>query len=410
MYRPPLDSELWFEVEPYPLEEAPTLEALFAPEIRYYSDVDAIYDTEYHALIFGVPRSGKTNLLLRIEKAFWDRGWLVIHRDDMDSFNWLKMLDVLPKAVIWVPKGCKAEIRGLPKAEIKVRPYDPDNLYHDVIEALGRAYRRAWRYHVILFDSFLGPSYETVGKIARFYTDFLLGLVAWASQRPKRKKIPIMIGFDEINDLIPPRGKHLSEAHEALREVLVLVLRKVGKHKIKIFGTSHRVTQVAPDIRAMAHLMFFKTTPIHDAYDFLNKLLVWVDNETFFSILKRLRYLDPEIAFYVDYRGNYDFVKFSFLPEPSCELELKGTIAEPTRRKIFDEKDMAIMVMRLKGLSFREIAEHVGLSFNAVWQRWHKIKDNSRIAQALAGAGLPPLDKMYQEARKMLKKASSASS
>jgi len=96
----------------------------------------------------------------------------------MDIFNWLRMLDMLPKAVIWMPRKCKAEIRGSPRAEVKVRQYDPDNLHRDLIEKLGRAYRNAWRYHVIVFDSFLRPSYETVGKIAKFYCDFLLGLVA----------------------------------------------------------------------------------------------------------------------------------------------------------------------------------------------------------------------------------------
>ena len=67
----------------------------------------------------------------------------------------------------------------------------------------------------------------------------------------------IMLGYDEINDLIPPRGKSITEAHENLREALVFTLRKIGKHRIEIFRTSHRISQVAPDIRAQAHLFFF---------------------------------------------------------------------------------------------------------------------------------------------------------
>jgi len=279
-------------------------------------------------------------------------------RDD-GGLDFLYLCREIPMKV-WVPKGCSFECDEVEEIQF----------FNEPEEVLEGAYSDPLRFHAVLYDCYCtGPQ-----PAARFYSDLLKQLIYRCMQTERGAKDPLVFSFDELNDLVQPKGYELSKQHGGLRPMLEYNVRKLRKHRVTLLATTHRFNQVSLNVRSQFSYIMLKQSYGKDVYDFVSANMVTVQGRAFWAMITALTTMSPDLVYVFDYKNSYDRVKIPDIPRPKIQYHLSGEIREGEIGKQYDERDVMIAALRAKGLSVRDIAEVVGLGKSTVSTRINKLK------------------------------------
>jgi len=336
---------------------------------RSFTDLGPFFEGGRHALIHGRTGSGKTALLLTLLKRLHEAGHRILMRDD-GGLEFLYMLPEIPM-VVWVPRGCKLVVKG---------PYDIETRsFIDPNEILEAVFKTDSRFHAVVYDAFCwNPSLA-----AGVYSCLFQSLIFKCMQTERSRKRPLVFSFDELNDLIQPRGYALTRGHTSVRSMVEYNIRKLRKHKVTLIASTHRFNQIGINVRSQFSYIFIKQSYGHDVYDFINKNLITAANQTFWQVLRDLTTMGPEYVYIFDYKNNFDKCVFPDLPRPDITYHLHGKIQGETHNKQFDNLDLAIAVLRATGASYRKIAEIVGRHESTVRYRLKRLREDPMLVGLL---------------------------
>jgi len=287
-----------------------------------FTDVYELFDMDQfsetgHAAICGITRSGKSTLLISMVRKFLDNNALVLYRDDGGGeFRYLAYY--YEDAVrVFVPEGpgIRLEI-GLP---VKVESFD----WKHPASIIERVYKRDYPFNVIVFDSFANP--EAPKMIGRFYYRLLRDMLSFLQRKSYSEKYPLVFALDELNDIAAPRSKGYSLSDEA-KAFVSLVLRKTGKHNVKILCTTHRLQQLSSDFRSQIDNIFVKRYAGADTWAFLKDNTITFNKWAYIKLWKIITTMPPEHFIYVDRYRRFDRYKFADIPRPKVEYECLGVL------------------------------------------------------------------------------------
>jgi len=312
----------------------------------------------YHTLLQGRTGAGKTTTLMALLWRLHSRGHRILMRDD-GGLDFLYLSEHIPMKV-WVPEGCRFTCPTVSEVAEFTEP----------TEVLDGAYRDETRFHVILYDCYC----STPEPAARFYHSLFQELIYRCMKTPRGDKEPLVFSFDELNDLIQPKGLALTKSHSDIRGMVEYNIRKLRKHRVTLIASTHRFNQIGINVRSQFSYIIIKQSYGYDVYDFISKNLVTVASDTFWSIMRDITTMSPEYAYVFDYKNSYDKVIIPNLPleqQPSYKIE---GVVDPEHGKTYDELDLIVAVLRSRGASFRSIAERTGRSVSTIHRRLEKLR------------------------------------
>jgi len=293
------------EFERWLLEQLEQVEPIEA-EVKPFADPGPIFSYATHLWICGKTGSGKSVLLHTLQELALNKfGYKIIHRDD-GGWGFLKLAGIVDEIVLWVPEGCEIYCEH---PDVIIRHFDihsPGWLADELI-------RTSHTFNVImLYDALNSDSkpYE-----AMFYDSFLGAFLnRMMTMHPEEKKHTIL-SFDELNDIIQSPRMELGPVYASVRAKLELHFRKMRKHDVHLWFTSHRVKDIPPSLRNNVDFLFIKRMKyMYDVYIALNYMLVLL-KYLFWRIMARIKNMGPEEFFMVDRDGNWDFYQIPNLPE-----------------------------------------------------------------------------------------------
>jgi len=327
---------------------------------RTYTDWGPFWRGGYHTLLQGRTGSGKTTLLLTMLRGLHQVGHRILMRDD-GGLDFLYLSPEFPM-VVWVPEGCSFEADS---GNVEVRGFTEPG------EILDEAYSSPQRFHAVLYDCFCSDP----GPAAGFYSSLFQELIYRCMQTERAVKEPLVFSFDELNDLIQPRGMEITKDHTSIRSMVEYNVRKLRKHRVTLVASTHRFNQVGINVRSQFSYIVIKQSYGKDIYDFISHNLVTAANEAFWAILRDVTTMGPEYAYAFDYRNSYDKLVFPDIPRPLVRYRLEGKVESEARGKRFDPVDLYIVKARAvePPESYRSIAARVGLHESTVRARYRKI-------------------------------------
>jgi len=325
--------------------------------VKHFTDPKDIFITGLHTLIQGITGSGKTTLLLQLEYWLVKMGYKVLKRDD----SGLEFLFMLPKigdrTVIYVPDhpSVIADIEDVDKYGAEIyRFVSPKDIVDDFES------RNKGTYAVVVYDLYV----LDIGKTALFWNSFLNRLIKNAMQKPYEEKENIVLSIDEINDLIQPGTRAMTEEHRKVAGQFELGLRKLRKHKIKIIATTHRFNMISINARSQFHNIIIKKSFGWDVYDFVSKSLIQLSSKQFWAILGDIISLPPSQMYYFNNEGNFD--KFT-IPDINRDLPFKYDF-----RGVIDEEEGDPLEQVLEAI-FDLLKD-----YNLIPRRWIRGREGNR--------------------------------
>ena len=360
------------------------------PIIRTRVNWTLFWEGGYHSLLHGKTGAGKTTLLLALLHRLHKGGHRILHRDDGNR-EFLYLAPHIPM-VVWHPEGTLFELKAphrYPKVEIRTFT-GPD----EIIEA---AYTTPQRFHAILYDCYCMQP----GPQARFYSEFFKTLIFrcmqaeyedWDEEDDEEEgdevRESLVASFDEINDLIPPRGKSISQDHADVLRQIVQNIRKLRKYRVTLIATVHRFNQLDLDVRSQFSYYFIKKSHGKDIYDFMNQNLWTVTARSYQAAMRFVTSMPRDQVLLFDGDGNYDKMRWPDIPRVKPRHRVKGEIKgeEEAEGKRYDEVDLLIAAHRSQGRRWtqEEIAKLVGVTPQAIAKREKKLRGaNEFMKQAL---------------------------
>jgi len=341
-----------------------------SPVMMRYVDWGPFWRGGYHTLIQGRTGSGKTTLLLNLLWRLHRRGHRILMRDD-GGLDFLYLCREIPMKV-WVPRGCSFTCDEVEEIQF----------FNEPGEVLEGAYTDPLRFHAILYDYFcLGP-----GPAVKFYSDLFKQLIYRCMQTEREAKDPLVFSFDELNDLVQPKGYELSKQHSGLRPMLEYNVRKLRKHRVTLLATTHRFNQVSLNVRSQFSYIMLKQSYGKDIYDFVSANMVTVQGRAFWAMITALTTMSPDLAYVFDYKNSYDRVKIPDIPRPRVRYRLSGEIREEETGKQYDERDLVITALRAQGMGIRAIGRFLGLNHSTIHFRLKKLLQIPTLKEALEEA------------------------
>ena len=353
------------------------LDAIAPPEPltlpRTFADWSKLWEGGHHTLIQGRTGSGKTTLLLNLLWQLHERGHRILMRDD-GGLDFLFLAEHIPM-VVWVPSGCSLTLTQPELYDIEVRAFKEPQ------EILDEVYVSPVRFHAILYDCFCSDP----APAAAFYSDMFKQLIFKCMQTERARKDPLVFSFDEMNDLVQPKGMELTRGHASLRALIEYNVRKLRKHRVTLVASTHRFNQIGINVRSQFSYVLIKQSYGKDVYDFISHNLITAANESFWATLRNLTTMGPEYVYVFDYKNSYDRLRVPDIPRPVVRYDLEGEVTVEEDRRRYDEVDLLVAALRLQGprRSQSEVAELVGVSRQAVQQREQKLRRIPRLQEAL---------------------------
>lgn len=292
--------------------------------VQTFTDVNRLFETDQHGLIEGRTRYGKTTLKLTLLKKFINRGVTVLDRDD-GGLEFRYLASYVPSRV-FIPND--------PNISFDLLGFKADVVKFDnPMEIIDQVWRYDYPYNVIVYDVF---SMYAAQK-AEFYSKLFMGMIFKLQQMRDSYKRRVVFGVDELNDLIPPRGKG-SREFGITRSDIEMNIRKIGKHKVQLIGTSHRFNQIGIDTRSQFDQIYIKKSYGYDAWDFLSKNLIASNNKTFWRMMKLITTLPKNEFVFFDENRNFDRYSFPDIPRslPNgtvVDVEALGSLELKTKEK-----------------------------------------------------------------------------
>jgi hypothetical protein len=218
---------------------------------------------------------------------------------------------------VFIPEGpgIRLEI-GLP---VKIERFDwkhPGTIIEQV-------YKGDYPFNVIVFDPFANP--EAPKMIGRFYYKLLRDMLSTLQRKSYSEKPPLVFALDELNDIAAPRSKGYSLSEEA-KAFVSLVLRKTGKHNVKILCTTHRLQQLSSDFRSQIDNIFVKRYAGADTWAFLKDNTITFNKWAYIKLWKIITTMPPEHFIYVDRYRRFDRYEFTDILRPQVEYECLGVL------------------------------------------------------------------------------------
>ena len=364
------------EFERWLLEQLERVEPIEA-EVKPFADPGRLFDYT-HCWLLGKTGAGKSVLLHWLHKLAVDRGFKVIHRDD-GGMGWLKLTKgpgaIKGRIIAWAPEhdgdACEVEIRA-PNVEVRHFPItDPSWLIEQILDSEDN-------YHAILLFNTLDAKskpYEVV-----FWEGFLSYFLDRLATMHPSEKGDVILSFDELNDIVQPRGFELGDVYRRLRAMLEFHIRKVRKHHVKLMFTSHRVKDIPPGIRNNVDFLIIKRMKyMYDVYVALNYMLVTL-RKLFWRILARIKAMGPDEFFMIDPDGNWDFFTVPNLIEDhelpfywvkhrlNMEEELNPKPLRGRERHEYGFRLLKAVKLRQEGLTWDEIGRELGVDPTWLWR------------------------------------------
>jgi len=270
-----------------------------------------------HAAICGITRSGKTTLLISMTKRFLRNDAMVLYRDDGGGeFRYLAY-QFKNATRVFIPEGPGIRLQiGLP---VKVERFDwkhPGTIIEQV-------YKGDYPFNVIVFDPFANVEFPKM--IGKFYYRLLRDMLSFLQRKSYSEKYPLVFALDELNDIAAPRSKGYALSEEA-KAFVSLVLRKTGKHNVKILCTTHRLQQLSSDFRSQIDNIFIKRYAGADTWAFLKDNTITFNKWAYIKLWKIITTMPPEHFIYVDRYRRFDRYEFTDIPRPKVEYECLGIL------------------------------------------------------------------------------------
>lgn len=352
-------------------EHLARLDEAMRAQPRSFTDLDPFFEGGRHVLIHGRTGSGKTTLLLTLLRELHRSGHRILMRDD-GGLEFLYLLPEIPM-VVWIPEGCIFTVEG--PYDVEVRDFI---LPSEILEAV---FETRQRFHVIIYDAYC---YDP-GLAASFYSDLFQTLIFKCMQTERSLKRRLVFSFDELNDLIQPKGRELTKGHASVRRMVEYNIRKLRKHKVTLIASTHRFNQIGINVRSQFSYIWIKQSYGYDVYDFINKNLVTAANQTFWRVLRELTSMGPEYVYLFDYQNRFDRFIFPDIPRPDITYSLKGLVREQVKRLTFDGADLLIAALRVAEppKPYSEIAGVVGLAKSTVVERAKRLKEIPALLEVM---------------------------
>ncbi len=340
-----------------------------ANPVTYYTDINKLFNHDYHTLITGKTGAGKTTLLLSLLKLFLEKGVTVLHRDD-GGLEFIYLACQF-KTRVFIPDDPEVSITftGLNVEVVKFR--HPQ----EIIDAV---WKYDYPYNVIVYDVFSLSSAQQ----AKFYSTLFKYLIFKLQQMKKQYKRKVVFSIDEMNDIDPPRGKGSVE-FAGVRADLDKNLKKIRKHKVQLIASSHRFNQISLDTRSQFEMKFIKKCYGYDIWDFLSKNLVSSNNKTFWKMLRKILMLPRNQFVLFDENNKFDFHFMKDIPrhydnkgypmteeeafehperESPLDVEALGSLPEKTKeengKSAYEKHFFNLMELaEQKGISVEKIAK-----------------------------------------------------
>jgi len=331
-------------------------------EPRSFTDLAPLFEGGRHILLHGRTGSGKTTLLLTLLRELHDAGHRILYRDD-GGLEFRYLMPWTPM-VVWIPQGCSFTVEG--PYDVEVRSFTRPS---EILEAV---FETRQRFHAVVYDAYC---YDP-GLAASFYSTLFQTLIFRCMQTPEREKRRLVFSFDELNDLIQPKGRELTKGHAGIRRMVEYNIRKLRKHRVTLIASTHRFNQIGINVRSQFSYIWIKQSYGYDVYDFISKNLVTAANQTFWRVLRELTSMGPEYVYLFDYQNRFDRFTFPDIPRPDIAYSLKGLVREQVKRLTFDGADLIIAALRSKEppTPYSEIAGVVGLAKSTVVDRAKRLK------------------------------------
>jgi len=353
------------------------LDAIAPPEPitlpRTFVDWSKFFEGGHHTLLQGRTGAGKTTLLLTLIWQLHTRGHRILMRDD-GGLDFLFLAEYIPM-MVWVPSGCGFTLAHPELYDIEVRSFE------EAREILDEVYESPYRFHVILYDCFCSDP----APAAEFYSDLFKELIFKCMQTERARKDPLVVSFDEMNDLVQPKGMELTKGHAGLRGLIEYNVRKLRKHRVTLIASTHRFNQIGINVRSQFSYVLIKQSYGKDVYDFISHNLITAANEGFWSTLRTLTTMGPEYVYVFDYKNSYDKLRVPDIPRPIVRYELSGEIMAEEDPRQYDLIDLIVAVARSQQTpeSFQALADRLDRAKSTIVQRAQKLKKLPYLQEAM---------------------------
>ena len=353
------------------------LDAITPPEpvtlARTYADWTKFWEGGHHTLIQGRTGAGKTTLLLTLLWQLYLRGHRILMRDD-GGLDFLYLAEKIPMTV-WVPSGCSFTLASPELYDIEVRTFEEPR------DILGEVYTSPYRFHAILYDCYCSDP----APAAAFYSDMFKELIFKCMQTERARKDPLVFSFDEMNDLVQPKGMELTKGHASLRSLIEYNVRKLRKHRVTLLASTHRFNQIGINVRSQFSYVLIKQSYGKDVYDFISHNLITAANEGFWATLRNLTTMGPEYVYVFDYKNSYDRLRVPDIPRPVVRYDLEGEVTVGEDPRQYDLIDLIVAVARGREPpeSYQSIADRVGRAKATVIQRAQKLRKLPYLKEAV---------------------------
>ncbi len=350
-------------------------------ETKIYGSLHKFLQGGYHTLLHGMTGAGKTTLVLTLLKWLHQHGHRILYRDD-GGLEFLHLAGTIPMQV-WIPKDCTLDVTYQQKIEDPpIHQPQIDTLPNTPGELLDKAYHQPPRFHVIVYDAYcLDPALS-----ATFYSNLFKELIYRSMQTSKRKKKSLVFSFDELNDLIQPKGHSLTKTHGNLIQILSYNIRKLRKHRVTLLASSHRFNQLNINVRSQFSYIMIKRSYGKDVIDFMSNNLVSVSNDVFWHMVNDIQKMHPKYVYVFDPVNNYDKLIFPDIPRLDYDDKKTGLLeTKDLKAKQWDDQDLYIALARSRNppKSYRNIAEELDISPSTVHYRVQKLKKLTHIKEKL---------------------------
>ena len=353
------------------------LDAIRPPEPitlpRTFVDWSKFWEGGHHTLLQGRTGSGKTTLLLRLLWQLYTRGHRILMRDD-GGLDFLYLAEHIPMTV-WVPDGCSFTLASPELYDIEVRSF------HEPRDILAEVYESPYRFHAVLYDCYCSDP----APAAAFYSEMFRELIFRCMQTERAEKSPLVFSFDELNDLVQPRGMELTKGHISIRSMVEYNVRKLRKHRVTLIASTHRFNQIGINVRSQFSYIMIKQSYGKDVYDFISHNLITAANEGFWATLRTLTTMGPEYVYVFDYKNSYDRLRVPDIPRPLVRYRLSGEITTEEDPRRYDLIDLLIVAARsrLAPESYQSIADRVDRAKATVIERAQKLKKLPYLKEAM---------------------------
>ena len=353
------------------------LDAIRPPEPvtlpRTFVDWSKFWEGGHHTLLQGRTGSGKTTLLLRLLWQLYTRGHRILMRDD-GGLDFLYLAEHIPMTV-WVPDGCSFTLVSPELYDIEVR------CFHEPRDILAEVYESPYTFHAVLLDCYCSDP----APAAAFYSEMFRELIFRCMQTERAVKEPLVFSFDELNDLVQPRGMELTKGHVSIRSMVEYNVRKLRKHRVTLIASTHRFNQIGINVRSQFSYIMIKQSYGKDVYDFISHNLITAANEGFWATLRTLTTMGPEYVYVFDYKNSYDRLRVPDMPRPLVRYRLSGEITTEEDPRRYDLIDLLIVAARsrLDPESYQSIADRVDRAKATVIERAQKLKKLPYLKEAM---------------------------